>query len=435
MSSIGFGLASAAAFVIFGLPFLKPGGDRRAHLPAETSHGHGSIEIACEKCHTTPYAGVSNDACNACHEAELAAANDTHAESKFADPRYADKTAGLDARACVTCHREHAPDQTKKGGVTAAADFCAKCHGDIAEERPNHAGFKLDGCASTGCHRFHDNRALYSDFMKKHLREPEMLAVARVALRGAGQEKKAAALTAADADAPPELRAKPAHVDDWAATAHAKSGVNCSGCHATKSKSGELQWAARVDHRACEGCHGDETRGFLKGKHGMRTDAGLSPARPTIDARLPMQASAAGRELGCTSCHGAHSFETGFAAVDACEGCHADRHTTSFRASRHFKLWEAERAGKGEPGTGVSCATCHLPREAHGGEVSVKHDQNDNLRPRDKMIRGVCMSCHGLGFSLDALADEDLVQRNFNGRPTVHVESLDLIERRVAGKK
>jgi hypothetical protein len=60
----------------------------------------------------------------------------------------------------------------------------------------------------------------------------------------------------------------------------------------------------------------------------------------------------------------------------------------------------------------------------------VDHDQNANLRPRDKMLRTVCLSCHGLGFSIDALADGDLVDRSFNGRPSVHVPSLDMAERR-----
>jgi formate-dependent nitrite reductase cytochrome c552 subunit len=88
----------------------------------------------------------------------------------------------------------------------------------------------------------------------------------------------------------------------------------------------------------------------------------------------------------------------------------------------------------GAPGSGVSCATCHLPREGHGQSVSAQHDQSANLRPRDKMVRSVCMNCHGVGFSLDALADESLVRRNFNGLPSEHVQSLDMVERRLAEK-
>ena len=56
----------------------------------------------------------------------------------------------------------------------------------------------------------------------------------------------------------------------------------------------------------------------------------------------------------------------------------------------------------------------------------VEHNQNDNLRPNEKMVRDVCLSCHSLAFSLDALADSDLVRRNFAGPPARHVESIDM---------
>jgi hypothetical protein len=40
------------------------------------------------------------------------------------------------------------------------------------------------------------------------------------------------------------------------------------------------------------------------------------------------------------------------------------------------------------------------------------------------------MNCHGLAFSLDALADVALVKTNFIGRPARHIESIDLALRR-----
>ena len=70
-----------------------------------------------------------------------------------------------------------------------------------------------------------------------------------------------------------------------------------------------------------------------------------------------------------------------------------------------------------------------------GEEIHIQHNQNANLRPNEKMIRGVCQNCHGLGFTLDALADTKLVQANFAGRPSVHVESLDWVKRREAARK
>jgi hypothetical protein len=173
--------------------------------------------------------------------------------------------------------------------------------------------------------------------------------------------------------------------------------------------------------------------GFGHGQHGMRTAAGLSPLTPSM-ARLPMRREAADKPLGCESCHPAHAFDPRAAAVSACLGCHDDRHSRAYRVSRHAAVWEREVLGAAAPGTGVSCATCHLPRivvRVHRADVvRVEHDQNANLRPRDKMLRTVCLSCHGLGFSIDALADQDLVDRNFNGRPSVHVESLAMAARR-----
>ena len=56
--------------------------------------------------------------------------------------------------------------------------------------------------------------------------------------------------------------------------------------------------------------------------------------------------------------------------------------------------------------------------------MRVDHNQNDHLRPRDKMVRSSCMECHGLAFSLDSLADPALVTTNYRGRPSREVESI-----------
>jgi formate-dependent nitrite reductase cytochrome c552 subunit len=236
-------------------------------------------------------------------------------------------------------------------------------------------------------------------------------------------------------DAPPELMKSRAAVDDWLATAHARSGVNCSGCHQVDGQ-GAATWVTRPDHKVCAGCHAAEDKGFLAGKHGMRLAEGLPPMTPR-SARQPMHRKARDAELGCTSCHGAHRFDTRKAAVDACVGCHQDDHTRAYVRSPHFALWKNELAGKLPAGSGVSCASCHLPRLEHRDadsgvkRVLVQHNQNDNLRPSEKMIRPVCMSCHGLGFSIDALADSKLVARNFAGAPGAHIKSLDMVAERV----
>jgi ribosomal protein L37AE/L43A len=161
----------------------------------------------------------------------------------------------------------------------------------------------------------------------------------------------------------------------------------------------------------------------------MRLAQDLDPMRPGL-ARAAMHPEVADRELGCASCHGAHAFERARAAVDACTQCHADAHTRSYAGTRHAQLFAAQLRGERPPGTGVSCATCHLPRVEREGAVTVQHDQNDNLRPNEKMIRTVCLDCHGLGFAIDALADPDLVARNFNGSPAHSVPSIEWAARR-----
>lgn len=61
----------------------------------------------------------------------------------------------------------------------------------------------------------------------------------------------------------------------------------------------------------------------------------------------------------------------------------------------------------------------------------VQHNQNDTLKPNEKMLRPVCMNCHGLGYGINALADESLIKNNFSGPPTVEVESMKLAEKRM----
>jgi formate-dependent nitrite reductase cytochrome c552 subunit len=185
----------------------------------------------------------------------------------------------------------------------------------------------------------------------------------------------------------------------------------------------------------CAGCHEVEASHFDASRHGMRRQQGLGSMR-VADARLVMKAEARARELSCTSCHSAHSFDTRRAAVDACMQCHDDAHTRAYLGSPHHRLWEREIAGELPPGSGVSCATCHLPRVEVGEDgskrVLVEHNQNANLRPNDKFTRSVCLDCHGLGFTLDALADVRLLRNNFAGRSQTHVPSLDMVRKRAA---
>ncbi len=429
-------ILTAALGGYYGAPFAIPGADRRPLLPGRTTRGHYLIESSCGACHT-PFRGVSSDACLRCHEAALTAAEDSHPASKLEDPRNADRVAGLEARGCAACHREHAPDRTREGGVTLPPDFCEACHQGIARERPSHAGFPFSGCAATGCHRFHDNRGLYEGFLARHLHEPEVLAAPRVPpLAQAAERAGPLALVADDWDDPPGACDDGALVRAWEGSAHARGGVACAGCHGLPdATTGMTTWRTHPGGAACGRCHAFEQAGFAHGVHGARTAAGLSPLTPAM-ARLPMRPEARGEALGCDSCHAAHDYDTRRAAVEACLGCHDDAHSRAYRASRHALLWQRELAG-GPRGSGVSCATCHLPRRVsrlRGADVvRVDHDQDASLRPRDKMLRAACLACHGLGFAVDALADDALVARNFNGRPSAHVGSLEMVERRLRG--
>jgi hypothetical protein len=412
---------------------LYAGEELQAFNPGPLSAGHHQLEQACGACHANPLGGgkVLQQACVNCHGAELKAAHDAHPQSKFTDPRNADRLAHLDARYCLACHVEHVPERTRTMGVTQPNDFCVHCHADIAEDRPSHQGMAFDSCASAGCHNYHDNRALYEDFLAKGADEPMLRAIARIAAPASLEEKHPDWSRPADLpppDAPVAYQTAEA-LADWRASGHAAAGVNCSACHQPQ----DMDWQTKPALETCQGCHTGEAQGFFTGKHGMRLDPRLprqlAPMRPEW-GRLPFSAASGGHELGCNSCHGAHRFDRAQAAVEACLGCHADEHTQAYRDSPHHRLWQAEQRGELPAGSGVSCASCHLPRETadvHGRQRRlVQHNQNANLRPNEKMLRGVCLDCHGLPFALDALADPALLQNNFRGAPAQHVRSPDM---------
>ncbi|MAT92039.1 MAG: NrfA- nitrite reduction protein [Halioglobus sp.] len=425
-------------------------GDKTVFLPGATTDGHYQIELACNACHTGPYADrdALQEACEGCHADALKAAKDDHPKAKFSDPRNADRVALLDARYCVTCHVEHRPDITGPMAVSVPADTCFLCHEAIGDERPSHAGMAFDTCTSAGCHNFHDNRALYEDFLVKHMDDAPTLFdqqllvgnLAQIAEQLPDYPLDAHPVQALDAAGQvyPEHAGDAEIVRQWAGSAHARSGAGCQACHADTAGG---DWVDSPDHTACASCHKGEVDGFLQGRHGMRLDTArlgreLSPMDPAL-ARLPMREDAAGRELGCQSCHGAHDYSLAESAVQSCLGCHADEHSLAYRDSAHYRLWQRERAGDAPAGSGVTCASCHMPRierDYYWGTFvhhEVQHNQSANLQPNEKMIRPVCLQCHGLGFAIDALADEALIRANFNAPPAVHIRSIDLARQRL----
>ena len=481
-----WGLWAAATLLIAGAAFarLYIGGDRTVFMPGETAGVHHQIELACETCHTSkPFAGQAkvrkdiNKTCVTCHKAELKAANDSHPVKKFKNPRMAAYWDKIDARFCTSCHAEHQPEITQAGLLTLPEDYCVACHSegeqDVRVNRPSHEGLAFDTCASSGCHNFHDNRALYEDFLVKHagqpwLSETPVMAVQAMARGRARPAEGDLERYLAEADAPDQHR-DPAVGPEWAASAHAAADVGCSGCHAPGAETAPDVQAAWQDHpgeAVCTTCHKGQAKTFALGRHGMRrnpeiakprsaqkmlkrlgwsqppelavdaieaylADPENAPLMSTNEARVPLLDDAHGRTLTCNTCHSPHAQDLRVAAVEACLSCHADDHSAAYKDSPHFQLWQAERDGTGAPGSGVTCATCHMPKSERKGIVTTNHNQNDTLRPNEKMIRPVCMECHSLEFSIDALADSDLVARNFQGKPLRHIDSIDWATSRV----
>lgn len=490
----------AAGGAVAAIMFV--GGPRDSLLIGQTSGAHHQIEMSCGACHAadpfeTPkkVGKAMNKACLECHKDELKLSNDSHPVKKFRDPRNADVRAKLDALYCHTCHAEHKPEITTASIVSLPMDFCSACHQDVGTNRPSHVGFGFETCASSGCHNFHDNKALYEEFLVKHANQPDIkeTPVIRGAAISRGPDALVTALASADPKASlityltgledmsedtaeeaekrlsavlgpddaiaPEAYLTDASIAKWAASSHARSGVNCADCHAPKATGADevaASWIESPDLKACQACHKDQVRTFTEGRHGMRFHRKLPKPRKAPkdgiealaaawfqDAPLKritvgdsplgsLKPEAADLEIGtCTTCHGPHEVNITTAAVESCMTCHDDQHTRAYKDSPHFSLWQAEIAG-GNPGSGVSCADCHLPKtEDRRGELFTSHNQNANLRPNEKMIRSVCMSCHSLEFSIDALADPKLVESNFNGRPAVHIESIDWAMKRV----
>jgi hypothetical protein len=421
------------------LAYVLANDEPRVFMPGPLTAGHHQYEQRCDICHGAAFGGGSEiqERCVTCHAQALYDARDSHGRRKFADPRNADRIARIDVTRCVGCHGEHRPQMTRESGVTVPRDFCSACHQDIATERASHKGMEFSTCAAAGCHKFHDNRSLYEAFLLKHADEADIAAEPRVPPRNFARVSRElegqplpTPLAPAQNDAPATIRANGTLLANWSASSHARAGVNCMDCHKAPQGDG---WIARPAYTSCARCHAHENGGFLAGKHGMRLAARL-PAMTPAQARLPMKSAARSHELGCASCHDAHGVNTQVAAVRACLRCHDDEHTKRYRDSIHYDLWKKELAGILPPGSGVSCATCHLPREVQRAQgrdlIRVQHNQSANLRPNEKMLRDVCLRCHGLRFALDALADPALVRANFDGQPNIHVESIDMARQR-----
>ncbi|MFV8783221.1 cytochrome c3 family protein [Microbulbifer sp. SA54] len=423
----------AAALITYNLE----ASDKTFFLSGEVTHGHHQVELACTTCHGEGFSGQEGiqQACVSCHGDELTEADDSHPRSKFLDPRNAGLLERLDARYCVACHTEHKPEITHAMGVTQAGDFCIHCHSDIADNRPNHSEFAFDSCASAGCHNYHDNRFLYEDFLAGRLNVPDMLTDSQLPVRTLVSHWQAAhpersPLKMEDADLAVTAIAPEALIElqqDWAASAHAQTDTNCSDCHTGN----QINFSSSEIVTLCGDCHANQRDRFTEGKHGFRFSSRLpeqfrheSGAISPLEAKTAMKESAGG-ELNCVSCHGAHSTDVRYAAVEACISCHDDEHSRNYFTSAHYQAWQETSD------VGVSCATCHLPREVSNGETIVNHNQNHNLRPVEKMLP-VCLSCHGIEFAMAALADKEQHLNNFNAGVQKGHTTFQMIRERIA---
>jgi len=396
--------------------------DKTILIQGKTSNGHYQIEEECDSCHVIndkhELGEVKKDKCLSCHSEKTRSntkANSHRAKLFEADDKTEQRNI-LRADQCVTCHEEH---QLGRAGTSQPTDFCILCHKDIADDRDSHKDLAFDECGD--CHNYHDNSANYSEsFIDKHLKtEAKTFEYSNIP-----ELQYTAKFNKKHISAPLSWEKKELHatVDaeqakDWDGSSHALAGVNCISCHNDE----EDKWIAKPDHQRCTSCHKTQKKGFLAGKHGMRLKQNLS-AMTTDNARLEMKGN--DKELNCISCHKDHKFDAKEAAVEGCLNCHDDRHSLAYKETKHYQLWRDNSK------QGVSCATCHLPKVVKGRKkilsVLTQHNQNDNLRPNQKMIKTVCINCHGLEFSIDALQNKKLINDNFAGPPTKHIPLIEM---------
>jgi len=398
------------------------GEDKTIILPGATTNGHHQIEQQCNVCHTDEKkenvftsSGVPNSACMSCHGDDLEAFSDSHPVRKFKNPENAIFTKHIDALNCVECHKEHNLKITEEMGVTIPKDNCAHCHQVTLDNLESHKNLGFNTCDTAGCHNYHDNVALSPAFLRKQYGKPDHK---EVQIRKTGDLltrmiengfRERDPLTASQANAPADKMTNQEHIDEWDASAHARAGVNCMDCHEDSTNAPGVAWIEFPTEKTCAKCHDTETDDFYKGKHGMRLKEGLSAMTPEF-ARIPMHVDAAHSALSCSSCHSDHNYDREFASYQACIQCHNDEHTQNYEKSKHFKTWKSEVAHKSPTGSGVSCATCHMPSVDRDGHWIVNHNQNANLTPNG-------LQCHGAEFAMSALADESVILGNFSKKP------------------
>ena len=209
----------------------------------------------------------------------------------------------------------------------------------------------------------------------------------------------------------------------WQTSTHALAEVNCSSCHQDEATK---QIIAKPTEESCRSCHENSVETFLLGKHGIRTLEGLSPLTPAM-AHLPMKESAKDIQMNCNTCHNVHSVNTAVAATDSCLTCHNDNHSLNYQNSPHAKIVSNLDSLPRPNSQAVTCATCHLPRNKVGETVLVNHNNTYTLEPRDRMVKEVCLNCHGVEHAYNSIFDDELVEANFARLPTQEMQTFELV--------
>ncbi len=92
-----------------------------AWSPGVMSHSHRAFAADCHSCHQTPFAAVSNQACENCHVTPRHLQNHALNDSAFKKMR------------CVACH----PDHRGEVGLVRLDQQCVACHADIKRKNSN----------------------------------------------------------------------------------------------------------------------------------------------------------------------------------------------------------------------------------------------------------------------------------------------------------
>ncbi len=304
-------------------------------------------------------------------------------KSKFTDPRNADRVEILDARYCVTCHQEHRPGITQRDGRHAADRLLLPLpsrhrRGPAEPQGSGVRHLRLGGLPQLP----RQPRALCRTSSIKHAGEPDQLddATRRAGRLAQGKGRRASRWPSrSPAAATPTRRprtpamprssptGRPTSTPTPASTARAATRPRTSRALDRSARNRDLQELPRqpgahlhrrqARHAAARRHAGRATTG----RFGLFTDAQLPPMTPAQARAADEGRRRSDTALGCNTCHAAHATTASRAKVEACTGCHDDTHTKAYFASPHYELLKRETAGELPRGSGVSCATCHLP--------------------------------------------------------------------------